>query len=269
MFARAGSWVESDRIQQAIILLIIVNAAILGLQTSPTVMAAAGDLLQWLDTVILGVFVVELVLRISAHGGRFFRDPWNVFDFAVVAVALVPSSAGLSVLRALRVLRVLRLVTAVPRLRLVVAALLGSLPGLAIIMGLQGLLFYVAAVVATNLFGQAFDPWFGTIGRSLYTLFQVMTLESWSMGIVRPVMDMYPYAWVFFIPFILMATFTMLNLFVAVIVNALQMAQDMNTEHAIEEVKEVAEADTRLILDELRALRAEVAALRLAGNEQV
>ncbi len=165
--------------QWFITVLIVINAIILGLETSPTVMAAVGPTLHLIDQVILGVFVVELALRIGYRRLAFFRDGWSLFDFAVVAIALAPTAPGLSVLRALRVLRVLRLITVMPRLKMVVQALLSSLPGLGAIAMLQGLIFYVAAVIATKLFGQAFPDWFGTIGHSLYTLFQIMTLESW------------------------------------------------------------------------------------------
>jgi len=162
------------------------------------------------------------------------------------------------------VLRVFRLVTVMPRLRMIVHALVSSLPGLAMIVLLQCLLFYVAGVMATKLFGADFPDWFGTLGASLYSLFQIMTLESWSMGIVRPVMEVYPYAWAFFLPFILAATFTMLNLFVAVIVNALQSLQNQDS-------KEVGDAildESHQVVEELRSLRAEVAALRLSLDDQ-
>ncbi|MEZ5841805.1 MAG: ion transporter [Hyphomicrobiales bacterium] len=167
------------------------------------------------------MFVVELSLRIAAYGGRFFRDPWGLFDFFVVAIALLPQSGPFSVLRAPAHPKGAAIDPAVPRMRRVVTALLSAIPGMGATSWLPGLIFYVGAVIATKLFGQHFPDWFGTLGASLYTLFQVMTLESWSMGIVRPLLDVYPLAWLFFIPFILVATFTMLNLFIAVI-NAMQ-----------------------------------------------
>jgi voltage-gated sodium channel len=267
-WARAGAWVESPPVQWVITALIIVNAVILGLETSQTVMAAAGPALLLLDQAILAVFVIEIVLRIGYRRLAFFRDGWSLFDFAVVAIALAPVMPGLSVLRALRVLRVLRLVTVMPRLKMVVRALLSSLPGLGSIALLQALVFYVGAVIATKLFAADFPDWFGSIGRSLYTLFQVMTLESWSMGIVRPVMEVYPYAWAFFVPFILVATFTMLNLFIAVIVSAMQAIQHDETEAVTQEIRSATHDETETILDELRRLRAEVAALRQGMPER-
>ncbi|WP_404382896.1 ion transporter [Caenispirillum salinarum] len=257
---RVRGFVESPRVQRFILALIVINAVILGLETSSAVMEAVGPALIAIDTVILGVFVVEIALRIAAHGWRFFRDPWGVFDFIVVGIALVPQTGPFSVLRALRVLRVLRVVSAVPRMRRVVAALLSAIPGLGSIIALLALVFYVAGVMATKLFGASFPEWFGTLPESVYTLFQVMTLESWSMGIVRPVMEVYPYAWLFFVPFIAIATFTMLNLFIAVVVNAMQ-SDYQETQEAAEAT---AHAEREEMLDHIRALRVEMADLRTA-----
>ena len=267
-WTRAGTWVESTPVQWVITALIVVNAIILGLETSATVMAAAGPVIHLVDQAILAVFVIELVLRIGYRRLAFFRDGWSVFDFVVVAIALAPTAPGLSVLRALRVLRVLRLITVMPRLKMVVKALLSSLPGLGSIALLQALIFYVAAVIATKLFAADFPDWFGTIGRSLYTLFQIMTLESWSMGIVRPVMDVYEYAWAFFVPFILIATFTMLNLFIAVIVSAMQAIQHDETEAVTEEIRTATHHETETIVAELQGLRSEVAALRATMQDR-
>ena len=259
---RLQQLIEQPAVQRSILLLIVINAAILGMQTSPSLVASWGELLRVLDMLILGVFVVEIAARIYVHRAAFFRDPWSLFDFTVVAIALVPASGPFSVLRALRVLRVMRMVTMVPSMRRVVGALLSAIPGLGSIAMVLALVFYVSAVIATGLFGADFPEWFGNLGRSVYTLFQVMTLESWSMGIVRPLMDVFPYAWVFFIPFILIATFTMLNLFIAIIVNAMQTVTDADheaTQATIEAAREHIEADLH---EEVRALRGEIAELK-------
>jgi voltage-gated sodium channel len=255
---RARTVVERPAVQTVILWLIVVNAVTLGLETSPTAMAAAGPMLIAIDRTILAVFVVEIALRIAAHGWRFFRDPWSIFDFIVVAIALVPATGQFSVLRALRILRVLRLISAVPRMRRVVTALLSAIPGLGAIIALLSLIFYVSAVMATKLFGASFPDWFGTIGESLYSLFQIMTLESWSMGIVRPVLEVYSLAWLFFVPFILITTFTTLNLFIAVIVNAMQAEHDREAEAAEAEAK----GERGALLEELQAVRRELAELR-------
>ena len=215
-------FLERADVQRAVLALIVLNAVVLGLETSDTLVARHGAWLQLLDQALLAAFVLEIGLRLVAWRGAFFRDPWSVFDFAVVAIALVPASGPFAVLRALRVLRVLRVLTLVPSMRRVVGGLLAALPGLGSIAMVLLLVYYVFGVIATQVFGDRFPDWFGTLGRSLYTLFQVMTLESWSMGIVRPLMEVFPYAWTFFIPFILVATFTMLNLFIGVIVSAMQ-----------------------------------------------
>jgi len=260
--ARVGALLQRPWFQHGILVLILVNAVVLGMETSPALMADHGPLLVALDQAILAVFVAEIALRLYFHRGAFFRDPWSVFDFVVVAIALVPASGPLAVLRALRVLRVLRVLTIVPSMRRVVGGLLAAIPGLGSIAMVLGLIFYVFAVIATKLFGESYPQWFGTLGESLYTLFQVMTLESWSMGIVRPVMEQHPLAWTFFIPFILIATFTMLNLFIGIIVSAMQSfteADKVETLAAVDHAREHIEADLH---SELRALRAEVGQLR-------
>ncbi|CAM5294731.1 ion transporter [Thauera mechernichensis] len=250
--------VESSRFQNFIIAVIVINAITLGLETSPTVMAAAGSALVMLDRVALAIFVLEIVLKLVVYRHNFFRSGWNVFDFLIVGVTLLPVGEGVSVLRALRILRALRLISVVPSMRKVVNALLRAIPGMSSVLTLLLLVFYVAAVMATKLFATDFPEWFGSIGASFYTLFQVMTLESWSMGIVRPVMEVHPLAWLFFVVFILTTTFAVLNLFIAIVVDA------MNTsDHAEqEETRELVVTEHELVMAELKALRTELAELR-------
>jgi voltage-gated sodium channel len=219
-----ADWLDRPRIRQFIIGVIIFNAILLGLETSPEVMGTAGTIILTLDWVCLAIFVIEIALKLVAHGARFFRSGWNVFDFLIVGIALMPATHGLSVLRALRILRVLRVISAAPRLRRVVEGFVTALPGMGSVFLLMGIIFYIGAVMATKLFGASFPEWFGTLGASFYSLFQIMTLESWSMGIVRPVMDVYPYAWLFFVPFIMVTTFAVVNLLVGLIVNSMQDA---------------------------------------------
>jgi voltage-gated sodium channel len=259
---RSAAWIESSTVQATIIGLIVFNALTLGLETSTAVMAHWGGVLHLIDALVLAVFVAELTIKLFAHGVGFFRDPWNVFDFLVVGIALIPASGPLAVLRALRVLRVLRLISLVPRMRFVVEALLRAVPGIASIAGLMLLLYYVFAVMATGLFGDRFPDWFGTLGSSMYTLFQVMTLESWSMGIVRPLMTDYPLAWAFFIPFILLATFTMLNLFIGIIVDTMQNMHSEQHAEELQDIERTVHQDVGPLAQELRALREEVRALR-------
>lgn len=241
------SFIESSLFRNTIIAVILVNAVVLGLETSKAAMDTAGPLIQALDNICLAIFVVELLAKLVVYRHRFFTNGWNIFDFLIVGISLMPASEGLSVLRALRILRVLRVVSAAPSLRRVVEGFLTALPGMGSVFLLMGMIFYIGAVMATKLFGGAFPDWFGTLGQSGYTLFQIMTLESWSMGIVRPVMEIYPYAWLFFLPFILMTTFAVVNLLVGLIVNSMQDA------HA-EETNAATDAYRDEVLDRLRKI---------------
>jgi voltage-gated sodium channel len=207
---------ESAGVRKFITAVILFNAVILGLETSEMVMARFGTFIGILDRICLAIFVVELALKLLAYRFRFFRDGWNIFDFAIVAVSLVPSAQSLSVLRSLRILRILRVVSVAPRLRRVVEGFITALPGMASVFLLMGIIFYIGSVISTKLFGADFPQWFGSLGQSAYSLFQIMTLESWSMGIVRPVMEVYPY--------IMVTTFAVVNLLVGLIVNSMQDA---------------------------------------------
>lgn len=219
---RIRSFVEHRATQRWITFLIVLNALVLALETSPAAMVAAGSVLKLADRVILAIFVVEILLKVAGQRRDFVRDAWNHFDTIVVAIALIPATEFLSVMRALRILRVFRLISAVPSMRRVVGALLHAVPGMGSVVMLLSVIYFVFSVMATNLFADRFPDWFGTIGSSAYTLFQIMTLESWSMGIVRPVMEVFPHAWLFFVPFILITSFAVLNLFIGIIVDAMQ-----------------------------------------------
>ena len=242
---------EHPKFDATIMVVIIINAITLGLETYPSVMEAAGPLLIAIDRICLAIFVVELLLRFAVYRWRFFQDPWRIFDFLVVGIALFPTTGNLSVLRALRILRVLRLISVVPSLRRVVGGLVAALPGMGSIVLLLALLYYVFSVMATKLYGEQFPEWFGSLGESAYSLFQIMTLESWSMGIVRPVMESYPHAWLFFVVFILCTSFTVLNLFIGIIVSAMQ-AEHEDTAHSEREALRDRQQE---ILSELRELR--------------
>ena len=250
--------VDHPWFERAVVALIVANAITLGLETVDPVMAAIGPALLAFDRVVVAIFVAELLLRLIAAPRRFVRDPWRWFDTTVVAIALVPATGAFAALRAFRVIRTLRLVSTVPAMRRVVQGRFEALPGMGSIVLLLGLIFYIFSVLTTKAFGPTFPQWFGDLGRSAYTLFQVMTLESWSMGIVRPVMEVHPWAWAVFLPFILATAFTVLNLFIGVIVDAMQ------SEHAREAAaeREGLIGETELILSEVRALRAEVAEMK-------
>jgi voltage-gated sodium channel len=253
--------VDSKAFGRIVITLIVINAVTLGLETSERVVSSVGPLLSAIDRAALVFFTLELSLRIWAHGFRFFRGGWNLFDLAVVAVSWVPAAGAITVLRALRVLRVLRLVSAIPQMRAVVGALFQALPGMGAIVAVLGLVFYVAAVMATQLFGATFPQWFGNIGASLFSLFQVMTLEGWSMGIARPVMEVHPWAWLFFVPFVVVTSFTVLNLFIALIVNSMQAVQAGEQNRSIH-AEALAHDEREAILEAMEDLRREIRELR-------
>lgn len=248
---RVRTIVDAPLFQKVITGVILLNAVTLGAETSPGLVAEYGTVLHAVDRVVLGIFVVELVARIYAHGWRFFRDPWNWFDTVIVAVALLPTTGAFSVLRALRILRALRLISMVPSMRRVVSALLGALPGMVSIAALLILVLYVSAVMATKLFSGVSPEYFGDLGDSLFTLFQVMTGEAWS-EVARTVMAQQPVAWIFFVAYIVVTTFTVLNLFIAVAVNAM----DAQTSHNHTEPVDDQAATLETVLTELRELRA-------------
>ncbi|MFC4854330.1 ion transporter [Actinophytocola glycyrrhizae] len=258
---RVRALVEHKRFQHFIIWVIVVNAVTLGLETSPVVLREVGGLLHAADRVMLYIFTAEVALRLYAYGPRFFRDPWNVFDFLIVGISLVPASGPFSVLRALRILRALRLISAVPAMRRVVSGLLAAVPGMASIGALLGLIIYVAAVMATKLFSGISPQYFGDLGTTLFTLFQTMTGEAWP-DIAREVMAQAPFAWIFFVIYILISSFAVLNLFIAVIVSGMEKTvtddlAEAEEQHAADQARSDA-----LILAEVRALRREIAELK-------
>ena len=258
---KLSSIVESRSFILLFTIVIVINAIVLGLETSPRVMSAAGPVLLAIDAAALWIFTFEIGLKLWLYRSRFLRDGWNIFDFAIVTIAWLPAAGPLAVLRALRILRVLRLMSIVPQMRTVVGALFRALPGMGSILAVLVLVFYVAAVMATKLFGAAFPAWFGSIGASMFSLFQIMTLESWSMGIVRPVMEVHPGAWLFFVPFIVVTTFTVLNLFIALIVNSMQSLQ-AETNKSLRVEANIAHDERTLLLERIDSLAEEMRRLR-------
>ncbi|MDE2791874.1 MAG: ion transporter [Paracoccaceae bacterium] len=255
---RVGTFMESPRVTRAITAVIVLNAITLGLETSANVMERVGPLLLLLDDALLTIFVIELLAKLFAFGWRYFTNGWNVFDFVIVGIALAPASGDLAVLRALRILRVLRLVAIVPSMRKVVMALMAAIPGVSSVIALLALVYYVFGVLVTKLYGKTFPDWFGTIGDSMFSLFQIMTLESWSMGIVRPVMERFPGAWMVFVPFILLTSFAVINLFIAVIVNAMTEQSQAESSALREEIHAVTEAEASALMQRMAVLQRQV-----------
>lgn len=257
---RLRALVDHPRTEQFIILLIVLNAITLGLETSQSVMAEYGPLLHRLDTIFLWIFVAELVARMVVKRDAFFRDPWSIFDLVVVGIALLPATGSLSVLRSLRVLRLLRLVTAIPSLKRVVGGLISAIPGMGSIMLLMFLIYYVFAVMGTKLFGATAPEQFGSLGATAYTLFQIMTFDDWSNGIAKPLMEKHPYAIAYIVIFILLSAFMMLNLFIGVVVSALDEEKAADAPKLLHDPRE-----NEAMLTELKAIRQELAALKAKG----
>ncbi|PPR65875.1 MAG: hypothetical protein CFH08_00401 [Alphaproteobacteria bacterium MarineAlpha3_Bin7] len=254
MLQKLGVIVESDLVQKIIIGLILLNALTLGLETNSVLMTEYGQQISFLDNCILSIFVIEILIKLGYRKLSFFKDGWNIFDFIIIGIALAPATGSLSVLRTLRIFRAMRLLSVVPSMKKVTQALLSAIPGILSVGSIILLIFYVSAVLATNFFGDDFDTWFGNIGRSMFSLFQIMTLESWSMGIVRPVMELFPWAWTFFVPFILVTSFAVLNLFIGIIVDAMQ-SQNTEKENSATEAKLKHEASLQ---KEMSLLRKEI-----------
>ena len=252
MTEKIKNFIEGNKFQNTIIVLIIINAIILGMETSTYLMDNYGVWLKAIDAIIIKIFVIEIILRIYVYRLHFFIKPWSIFDLAIISIALIPASEAFAALRALRVLRVLRLISVVPTMRRVIEGLISAIPGILSVLTIMVLFFYVFAVIGTHLYSDTFPEWFGSLGKTMYTLFQVMTLESWSMGIVRPIMEQHSTAWIFFIIYILVTTFTMLNLFIAIIVNAMHEGADEEAQESRHEIKEelskeIKEMENRLI----------------------
>ncbi len=266
MFHIIKRLIESSHFQNFIMALIILNGITMGMETSKQLAANYGRFFEWFNIFVITAFTIEVSLRIYINRLAFFKDAWSLFDFFIVAISLVPTSAGFEILRILRVLRLLRLIAIVPQMRKVTTALIKVIPGILSIGGLLSLFFYIFAIMATELFSEKFPQWFGTLGESFYTLFQIMTLESWSMGIVRPVMEEFPLAWLFFVPFIFLATFIIVNLIIAIVVDAMnEMKEDdvkkgkAREEHIIDEMHSCDDATRAAFLklhSEIKELKA-------------
>lgn len=269
---KLAHFIEGKLAVRCITFLIIINSITLGLESDPEMIETYGTLLFAIDTTILFIFTAELLIKFYAYRFDFFKSGWNNFDFIIVAIAWIPTGGTFSIFRALRILRVFRLFSVVPQMRRVLTALLSSIPGMLSVVGILALIFYVCAVLATKLFGHHPDPqlqeWFGCISASLYTLFQIMTLESWSMGIVRPTMEIYPLSWIFFLPFIIVTSFAVLNLFIGIIVDAMQSAQHEPRETDKTEIKKFTHQEVESLHMKFDQLQQELASIKDAIKHQ-
>ncbi|RIJ27448.1 ion transporter [Henriciella algicola] len=275
--SRLEAAIESIWFRNLITALIILNAIVLGILTyqedlPPTLVVS----LNGIDRAITYIFAVEIFLKLVVYRLLFFRSGWNWFDFIVVGISLAPGSEAFSVLRALRVLRVLRLLHVVPMMKRITEALLKALPGMGAIVAVLALLTYVYAVMATNMYGNTDNEevleLFGDLPSSAFSLFQVMTMDGWRFEVVQKVIDDgHPWAWLFFITFIFIASFAVLNLFIALVVEALAAEQRAATDELLEDIEEDvehAEEERDEILKLLTSLREEMASLRAAVDRR-
>lgn len=251
---KVKQFVEKNSVQNIIIVLIIFNSITIGMETSSIIMNSFGIILLLIDKIILVIFVIEILLKLYAYGFGFFKSGWNVFDFSIVAIALLPASGALAVLRSLRIFRSLRLIKNLPKLRFIVEALLHSLPSLGWIFVLLALVFYVFAVIGTKLFGAAYPEWFGNLGASMFSLFQIMTLEGWA-EISREIMRDFPLANIYFIIFILLASYTTLNIFIAIVVNTMSEVQQKTSAASVEKIENIIQDENEELKNDIRSIK--------------
>ena len=269
MIAIIQKIVDSALFQRFIIGTILVNAGILGFQTSEALTPGQHHLLEILDQICLVIFCVEIVMKFIVLGFGFFRNGWNVFDFFVVGIALVPGSGELSVLRAMRVLRLMRLATALPSMRRVVSGMFRAIPGAGSVAGVLLIMYYVAAIMSVNFFRESNPELFGDLGSALFTLFKMMTLEGWP-DIADAVLEKKPNAWPFFVLFIIFTTFTTLNLLFGIIVGAMEDAKEEEAREAMAEKgaevsEESSEVRLAVIETEVKHIREMLIAMQPAG----
>ena len=245
--------------------IIVLNAIVLGLETSPWLMALAGAWLEGANQFFLGLFILEACVKITAvwpKPSRYFKDGWNAFDFLVIVVCLLPSTGELATLaRLVRLLRVLRLVSALPELRLIVATLVRSIPSMFNVLCLMSIIFYIYALAGYHLFHDIDPTHWRSLGISALTLFRVVTLEDWT-DVMYAAMNHYWWAWAYFVSFVVLGTFVVVNLFIAVVLNNLDEAKS-------ERLRQLTAPPSREdLLRELRATRDSLARLeeRLHGG---
>ncbi|MEQ8472454.1 MAG: ion transporter [Marinoscillum sp.] len=257
--AQVRKFVEKNAFQHFIVSLIVLNSVLIGLETSPAYMEAFGFYIDQIDRIILFVFVAELLLKLYAYGYQFFKSAWNLFDSIVILVSVIPSiGASFTVLRALRILRTLRLLKNIPKLKIIIESLLHAIPSIGWIMVLLIIIFYIFAVIGNNLFSADYPMYFGTLISSLFTLFQIMTLESWASNIARPIITDMPLAAGYFIVFILIATYTTLNIFIAIVVNTMNELHQRSLKEEEKQIKQFVHIEHEQLVNQLNTLQKEI-----------
>lgn len=262
-------FVERKGFQKFIVGLIILNSVLIGLETSPRYMNAFGFYIDQIDRIILFVFVLEMVLKLYAYGLSFFKSAWNLFDAIVILVSIIPSiGASFAVLRALRILRTLRLLKNIPKLKIIIESLLHAIPSIGWIGVLLVIIFYIFAVIGTNLFGAAYPEYFGSLTDTFYTLFQIMTLESWSSNIARPIIKDLPFATIYFVIFILIATYTTLNIFIAIVVNTMNELHQKSLQEEEKHIKQFVHVEHEQLIDHMNNMQKELTEIKSLLKEQ-
>ncbi len=210
--------------ERVIIILILINAVVLGLETVPDIATRYASVLTIFNNFVLLVFILEAMAKIIAVVPKislYFKNGWNVFDFSIVILSLIPASGEFAMLaRLARLLRVLRLISVIPELRLIVATLVKSIPSMGNIMLLMSIIFYIYAVAGYHLFHQHDPEHWRNLGIAMLSLFRIVTLEDWT-DIMYTAMDQSPFAWIYFVSFVIVGTFVVINLFIAVVINNL------------------------------------------------
>lgn len=249
---------ESTFFQRFIVIIIMINSILIGAETSDLVMNSIGAYIDFFDLLILVLFTLEIILKIFVYRSHFFRSSWNLFDFAIVAISIVPAAGSFSVFRALRIIRTLRLLKSIPKLRLIIESLLKSIPSIGWISVLLAIVYYTFAVIGVNIFGEAYPEYFGDLSASFFTLFQIMTLESWSSAIARPIMDGVPFAALYFISFILIATYTTLNIFIAIVVNTMNEVSLKDLQAEEEHIKDFVREENNKLYTQLASMEKKI-----------
>ena len=241
---------KSHKFEYFIVGLILINAVLVGVETLPRVMQHYDHWIMLGFQITLIIFIVEAALKMFAQWprpDRYFRDGWNVFDFAIIVLALVPATGGFAIVaRMARLLRLLRLVSAVQELRLIVATLVRSIPSMLHIVVLMSLIVYVYAIIGYQLFHEHDPEHWRNLGISLLSLFRVVTLEDWT-DIMYKAMELHPLTWMYFVSFVVLGTFVVINLFIAVVINNLDEAK----QERLRDLEQAPTADS--LLSELRA----------------
>lgn len=251
-------FLESARFQNFITIIIIINSILIGLETFPDIVKEYDIVIDIIDLIILAMFTVEIALKILIYRVKFFTDGWNIFDFSIIAISILPAAGSFSIFRALRIVRTLRLFKSLPKLRLIIESLVHSIPSIGWIGVLLGIVYYIFAVVGYNLFSQGYPEYFGSLSKAFFTLFQIMTLESWSSAIARPIMDGVPYAAIYFVTFILIATYTTLNVFIAIVVNTMNQMTLQGLHEEEENMKDFIRQENARISEKLESIQKEL-----------